>query len=64
MDKQLEAAAIITAALLRNHANPSTETIVDLLTQALDALHIAGGLENKRAAQKNAALKMNSAPRR
>jgi hypothetical protein len=64
MDKKIESAAIIAAALLRNHTNPSTEKIVELLSQALDAIHVVDGLENKRAAQKNAELKMNSITRR
>jgi len=64
MDKRIEAAATIVAALLRDHPKPSTEKIAELLTQALDAVDVAIGLENRRHAKKNAELRMNTLPRR
>jgi hypothetical protein len=60
MDKRMEAAAIITAALLRDYQKPKTETIVELLTQSLDAINEAISIENMRTAKKHAALKMNT----
>lgn len=38
-----------TARSAGEQPNPSTETIAQLLAQALDALDIAEGLENRRA---------------
>jgi hypothetical protein len=65
MDRRMDAAAIITAALLRDYQKPTTETIVELLTQSLEAVNEAISIENMRAAKKHAALKMNTvAPRR
>jgi hypothetical protein len=60
MDKRMEAAAIITAALLRDYQKPKIETIVELLTQSLDAINEAISIENMRTAKKHAALKMNT----
>jgi uncharacterized protein with PIN domain len=60
MDKRLESAAIITAALLRDFPQPTTEKIVELLVQSLEAVEEAVSAENKRSAQKHAALKTNT----
>ena len=60
MDKRIEAAAIITAGLLKDHPQPSTEKIVELLVQSLDAVNEAISIENMRVAKKHAALKMNT----
>ena len=64
MENRVESAAIITAALLRDHHMPSTEKIVELFTQALEAVDAAIGMEHRRHAKKNAELKMNTVPRR
>jgi hypothetical protein len=64
MENRIQAAAIITAALLRDYPVPTTDKIVELMTQALEAIDVATGLENRRAAKKSAELKMNSVPRR
>jgi uncharacterized protein YwlG (UPF0340 family) len=65
MDRRMEAAATITAALLRDYQKPKTETIVELLIQSLDAVNEAISIENTRTAKKHAALKMNTVvPRR
>ena len=64
MDRKLQSAAVITAALLRNHPNPSTEKIAELLAQALSAMHVAEGMENRRIAQRSAELKINVVQRR
>jgi hypothetical protein len=64
MDQRIQSASIIAAALLRDKPNPGTEKIAELLSQALEALDIATGLENKRMARKAAALKMNVIGRR
>ncbi|WP_342617689.1 hypothetical protein [Rhodoferax sp. GW822-FHT02A01] len=60
MDKRLESAAIIAAALLREYRQPTTEKIVELLVQSLHAVDEAVSAENKRSAQKHAALKSNT----
>jgi len=60
----MQAAATIVAALLRDYPKPSTEKIVELLVQSLDAIDEAVSAENKRSAQKHAALKMNTVVRR
>jgi hypothetical protein len=64
MENRIQAAAIIAAALLRDYPVPTTDKIVELMTQALEAIDVATGLENRRAAKKSAELKMNSVPRR
>ncbi len=64
MEKRIESASIIAAALLRNHPNPSTEKIVELLAQALDAIDAAVGLENRRSAKRQAELKVNTLVKR
>ncbi len=64
MEIRIQSAAIITAALLREHHKPTTEKIVELMTQALDAVDVVTGLENRRVAKKNAELKMNTVSRR
>lgn len=64
MEHRLQSAAIITAGLLRDYPTPSTEKIVELMAQALEAIDVATGLENRRVAKKTAELKMNSLPRR
>jgi hypothetical protein len=60
MDKRLESAAITTAALLRDYPQPTTEKIVELPVQSLEAVEEAVSAENKRSAQKHAALKANT----
>ena len=60
VEKRVESAAIIAAALLRHHPNPSTEKIVDLLAQALEAIDAAVSLENRRSAKRQAELKVNT----
>lgn len=57
MDNMINSAAILTAALLRDHPNASTEKIADLMGQALSALELAISRQNTRNAQKHAALK-------
>ena len=57
MDNMINSAAILTAALLRDHPNASTEKIADLMGQALSALELAIGRQNTKNAQKHAALK-------
>jgi hypothetical protein len=57
MDNTIKSAAIITAALLRNHANASTEKIAELMGQAMDAIELATSRQNSRNAQKHAELK-------
>lgn len=57
MENMINSAAILTAALLRDHPNASTEKIADLMGQALGALELAIGRQNTRNAQKHAALK-------
>ena len=64
MEKRMEAAAIIAAALMRDHPKPSADKIAELLSEALEAVDIAIGLENRRHAKKNAELRMNTVPRR
>jgi hypothetical protein len=64
MENRIQSAAIIAAALLRNNPAPSTEKIVELMAQALEAIDMATGLENRRVAKKSAELRMNSVPKR
>jgi hypothetical protein len=64
VEKRIESAAIIAAALLRHHPNPSTEKIIDLLAQALEAIDAAVGLENRRSAKRQADLKVNTMVKR
>lgn len=64
MEKRIEAAAILAAALMRDHPNPSTEKVAELLMQAIDAVDLAIGMENRRNAKKIAELRMNTLPRR
>lgn len=60
MHMKLEAAATITAALLRDYKKPTTEQLVELLTQSLEAIDEAIGLENRRNAKKQAELKTHT----
>lgn len=60
MDRRMEAAAVITAALLRDYQKPKIETIVELLSQSLEAVNEAISIENMRSAKKHAELKMNT----
>ena len=64
MEQRMQAAAVITAALLRDHPLPSTEKIAELLDQSLEAVHIAIGLENRRLTQKQAELRKAAVVRR
>ena len=64
MDNKMHSAAVIAAALLREHPAPTTDTIVELISQALDAIDIATGLENSRVAKRAAALRINTVTRR
>ena len=64
MEQRIQSAAIIAAALLRDYPAPSTDKIVELMTQALEVIDITTGLENRRAAKKSAELKMNTLQRR
>lgn len=57
MENLIKSAAIITAALLRDHPNASTEKIADLMGQSLGAIEMAIGRQNSRNAQKHAELK-------
>jgi hypothetical protein len=57
MENMITSAAILTAALLRDHPNASTEKIAELMGQSLSALELAIGRQNTRNAQKHAALK-------
>jgi hypothetical protein len=60
MDRRMDVAAITTAALLRDYQKPKTETIVELLTQSLEAINETISIENMRTAKKHAALKLNT----
>ena len=64
MEKRTQAAAIITAALLRDYPKPSLEKITELLAQALEAVDVAISLETRRQTKKNAELRMNTVSRR
>lgn len=60
MHMKMEAAAILTAALLRDYKKPTTEQLVDLLAQSLEAIDAAIGLENRRHAKRQAELKTHT----
>ena len=60
MENLIKSATILTAALLRDHPNPSTEKIAQLMGQSLEAIEMAIGRQNSRNAQKHAELKKAS----
>jgi hypothetical protein len=57
MENKLESAAIIASSLLRDIPKPSTEKIVEVLVQSLDAVDEAISVEKKRTAKRQAEVK-------